>query len=164
MRNPTGLQCRQFSRFGKKRGWALVPRLAGATGVVEIESEWMARDCELKMFGGRPESSSAQVSAHKTDANLGHLASPHYPGLLPAGPHFHIALEVCRGDSLLHTTVTGITAIIQRLQIGSLRRRRARCLIECTEALFSIGAQSFPHVVMSLWPSVALDNVTAVLS
>ena len=40
-------------------------------GVVEIESEWTARDRELRMFGGAsPESSSAQVSVQTTDANL----------------------------------------------------------------------------------------------
>ncbi len=43
-------------------------------GVVEIESEWTARDRELKMFGGPAEPSSTQVSVQKTDANLGHQA------------------------------------------------------------------------------------------
>jgi hypothetical protein len=44
--------------------------------VVKIESERMARDRELKMFGGlgRAGPSSAQVSVQKTDANLGHQA------------------------------------------------------------------------------------------
>jgi hypothetical protein len=42
-------------------------------GVVEIESEWTARDRESKMFGGLAEpSSAARVSVQKTDANLGH--------------------------------------------------------------------------------------------
>ena len=49
---------------------------------VEIESEWTARDRELKMFGGPPGPSSAQVNVQKTDVNpstgsgqaLGHQA------------------------------------------------------------------------------------------
>jgi len=40
-------------------------------GVEEIESEWTARDRELKMFCGPPRDSSAQISVQKTDANLG---------------------------------------------------------------------------------------------
>src|SRR5450759_416608 len=42
--------------------------------LAEIESEWTARDRELKMFGGPARTFSAQVSVQNTDADLGRRA------------------------------------------------------------------------------------------
>src|SRR5271165_3281136 len=43
-------------------------------GVVEIESEWTARDRESKMFSGPARTFSTQVSVETTDVNPGHQA------------------------------------------------------------------------------------------
>ena len=60
---------------GSPLSWANLGRhCLRENGVVEIESEGTASARELKMFGGQPEPSSAQVSVQKTDANLGHQA------------------------------------------------------------------------------------------
>lgn len=45
------------------------------TGIVEIESEWTARDREQKARGGGERIFLPQVSAQTRSANLGHQAS-----------------------------------------------------------------------------------------
>jgi hypothetical protein len=51
-------------------------------GVLEIESQWTARDREWKMFDGPVRSFLCPVSVQKTDANPGRQAPGHATGTL----------------------------------------------------------------------------------